>query len=50
MRRVVTGRVVSDKMYKTITVCEDRLLKHPISPAVPISDRRPSDHHAAQPV
>ena len=29
MRRVVTGRVVSDKMDKTITVCEDRLVKHP---------------------
>jgi len=28
MRRVVTGRVVSDKMDKTITVREDRLVKH----------------------
>jgi small subunit ribosomal protein S17 len=26
---MVTGRVVSDKMDKTITVCEDRLVKHP---------------------
>ncbi|MDA1193607.1 MAG: 30S ribosomal protein S17 [Planctomycetota bacterium] len=29
-RRVVTGRVVSDKMEKTITVREDRLVKHPL--------------------
>ena len=29
MRRVVTGKVVSDKMDKTITVREDRLVKHP---------------------
>ena len=28
-RRVVTGTVVSDKMDKTITVRQDRLVKHP---------------------
>ena len=28
-RRVVTGTVVSDKMDKTITVREDRIVKHP---------------------
>lgn len=30
MRRVVTGKVVSDKMDKTITVRQDRLVKHPL--------------------
>ena len=30
MRRVVTGTVVSDKMDKTITVRQDRLVKHPL--------------------
>ena len=29
MRRVVTGTVVSDKMDKTITVRQDRIVKHP---------------------
>ena len=29
-RRVVTGTVVSDKMDKTITVRQDRLVKHPL--------------------
>ena len=28
MRRVVTGKVVSDKMDKTIAVREERLVKH----------------------
>ena len=28
-RRVVTGKVVSDKMDKTITVRQERLVKHP---------------------
>jgi len=28
-RRVVTGTVVSDKMDKTITVRQDRIVKHP---------------------
>ena len=28
MRRVVTGKVVSDKMDKTITVRQERLVKH----------------------
>ena len=28
MRRVVTGKVVSDAMDKTITVRQDRLVKH----------------------
>ncbi len=30
MRRVVTGKVVSDKMDKTITVRQERLVKHPL--------------------
>ncbi len=30
MRRTVTGKVVSDKMDKTITVCQERLVKHPL--------------------
>jgi len=29
-RRVVTGTVVSDKMDKTITVRQERLVKHPL--------------------
>ena len=29
-RRVVTGTVVSDKMDKTITVRQDRIVKHPM--------------------
>ncbi len=28
-RRTVTGRVVSDKMEKTVSVSVDRLIKHP---------------------
>ena len=28
-RRTVTGRVVSDKMDKTVSVSVDRLIKHP---------------------
>ena len=30
MRRVVTGKVVSDKMDKTISVRQERLVKHPL--------------------
>lgn len=30
MRRVVTGKVVSDKMDKTIAVRQERLVKHPL--------------------
>ncbi len=30
MRRTVTGKVVSDKMDKTITVRQERLTKHPL--------------------
>ncbi len=30
MQRSVVGRVVSDKMDKTITVVIDRLVKHPV--------------------
>jgi small subunit ribosomal protein S17 len=29
-RRIVTGTVVSDSMDKTITVRQDRLVKHPL--------------------
>jgi len=29
-RRIVTGKVVSDAMDKTITVRQDRLVKHPL--------------------
>ena len=29
-RRVVSGRVISDKMDKTITVRQERLVKHPL--------------------
>ena len=29
-RRVVTGTVVSDKMDKTVTVRQERLVKHPL--------------------
>jgi small subunit ribosomal protein S17 len=29
-RRTLTGRVVSDKMQKTVTVLVERLVKHPI--------------------
>lgn len=29
-QRVLTGRVVSDKMDKTVTVVIDRLVKHPM--------------------
>jgi len=28
--RTITGRVVSDKMYKTITVLVERVVKHPV--------------------
>lgn len=30
VRRTVTGRVVSDKMQKTVTVLVERRVKHPI--------------------
>jgi len=30
MRRIVTGTVVSDKMHKTISVRQERLVKHPL--------------------
>lgn len=29
-QRTLTGRVVSDKMYKTITVLVERKVKHPV--------------------
>ncbi len=30
LRRTLTGRVVSDKMDKTVTVLVERLVKHPL--------------------
>lgn len=30
LRRVLTGRVVSDKMQKTVTVLVERRVKHPL--------------------
>ncbi len=29
-RRAVTGRVISDKMDKTVSVSVERLIKHPV--------------------
>lgn len=34
MRRTLTGRVVSDKMQKTVTVLVERRVKHPIGKIV----------------
>jgi small subunit ribosomal protein S17 len=36
-QRTVLGRVVSDKMDKTVSVAIERLIKHPISECRPIS-------------
>jgi len=30
VRRTITGRVVSDKMDKTVSVAVERLIKHPV--------------------
>ncbi|KAA0207090.1 30S ribosomal protein S17, partial [bacterium] len=34
VRRTLTGRVVSDKMQKTVTVLVERRVKHPIGKIV----------------
>ncbi len=34
VRRILTGRVVSDKMQKTVTVLVERRVKHPIGKIV----------------
>lgn len=34
VRRTLTGRVVSDKMQKTVTVLVERMVKHPIGKIV----------------
>jgi small subunit ribosomal protein S17 len=34
VRRILTGRIVSDKMQKTVTVLVERRVKHPIGKIV----------------
>ena len=43
MKRVLTGRVVSDKMDKTVTVLVERKVKHPLYGKV---IRRSQKYHA----
>lgn len=50
VRRVLTGRVVSDKMQKTVTVLVERRVKHPLySKVVTRSRKYHADTGAAVP-
>jgi small subunit ribosomal protein S17 len=44
VRRTLTGRVVSDKMQKTVTVVVERLVKHPIYGKVMTRSRKYHAH------
>ncbi len=43
-RRTLTGRVVSDKMTKTVTVLVERRVKHPVIGKVMIRSRKYHAH------
>jgi len=44
VRRTLTGRVVSDKMQKTVTVLVERRVKHPLIGKIVTSSRKYHAH------
>lgn len=46
VRRILTGRVVSDKMQQTVTVLVERRVKHPVYGKIVVKSNRYHAHDA----